>query len=278
MMRRPPLTLLYVPADRPDRIRRALDSAADEVIIDLEDAVAPDAKDAARSTVAAIAVDPARSVQIRVNAIGTPWHDEDLAMVAGLDELVGLRLPKCESPAAVASIPERVGGRALHLLIESAVGVESAFLLAGCHPQVTTIGLGEADLLADLRASDPAALGWSRGRVVTAAAAAGLPAPTMSVFPDHRDLDGLRTSSALGRSLGFLGRTAIHPAQLPVIAEVFAPTATEIAVAREVVAAAEAGEQIGRGAVALPSGKFVDAAVVRQARTVLALAGRDLTH
>lgn len=273
-----PLTLLYVPADRPDRIRRALDSAADTVIIDLEDAVAGAAKQAARRSVAAIRLDPTRDVQIRVNAAGTPWHDDDLAMVAALDERVSLRLPKCESAAIVTDVASRVGDRALHLLIESALGVEHAFQLAGCHPRVATIGLGEADLLADLRAADPAALGWARGRIVTAAAAAGLAAPTMSVYPDHRDLEGLRSSSALGRSLGFLGRTAIHPAQLAVISEVFTPTAAEIAVAQDVVAAAEAGEQLGRGAVVLPSGKFVDAAVVRQARTVLALTerGRDL--
>lgn len=271
-----PLTLLYVPADRPDRIRRALDSAADVVIIDLEDAVSAAAKQTARRAVAAIELDPTRSVQIRVNAAGTPWHDDDLAMVATLDGQVSLRLPKCESASMLDAAADRVGVRALHLLIESALGVERAFQLAGAHPQVSTIGLGEADLLADLGASDPAALGWARGRIVTAAAAAGLAAPTMSVFPDHRDLAGLRTSCAQGRALGFLGRTAIHPAQLPVIVEVFTPTAAEIAVAREVLAAARAGEQIGRGAVALPSGKFVDAAVVRQARSVLALADRDL--
>lgn len=274
MTHRVPLTLLYVPADRRDRIRRALDSPADVVIIDLEDAVTPAAKETARRTVAELEFEPGRSVQVRVNAAGTPWHDDDLSMAASLDERVQLRLPKCESAEVIGAVADRVGSRALHLLIESALGVEQAYLLAGSHPQVATIGLGEADLLADLRAADPAALGWARGRIVTAAAAAALPAPTMSVFPDHRDSGGLRASCSEGRSLGFLGRAAIHPAQLPVIVEAFTPSTAEIEVARQVVAAAETGAQIGRGAVALPSGKFVDAAVVRQARTVLSLADR----
>src|SRR5699024_10320602 len=102
----PPLTLLYVPGDRADRVATALASTAVVVIVDLEDAVAPGVKDAARENVAALLADaPAgRAVQVRVNAAGTPWHDDDVATVAALPTRVGLRLPKAEDPAAVAGL------------------------------------------------------------------------------------------------------------------------------------------------------------------------------
>lgn len=269
-----PLTLLYSPADRPDRVRRALDGDADVVIVDLEDAITPVRKDEARGGVPSLGLPNGPDVQIRVNAPGTPWHSGDIEMIRSLPAEIGVRLPKCESPQVVRDVAERVGGRPLHLLVESAVGVEAAFELAGCHHTVASVALGEADLLADLRAFDPAALGWARGRILVAAAAAGLPSPTMSVYTDHRDSDGLRRSCEEGRRLGFLGRTAIHPDQLSVIREAFRPSDSEVDTARSVIAAAEEGARVGRGAIALPSGKFVDAAVLRQAVTVVALAAR----
>lgn len=246
-----PLTWLYVPGDRPDRIAKALASDADVVILDLEDAVSPGAKDAARATAAELAAAAHRPLQIRVNGFDTPWHAADLAMIAGLPTQVGLRLPKCEDPAAVQAAAAAVGGSAggatrdLHLLIESALGVERAFELASCAASVASIGLGEADLRADLSVAGDEGLGYPRGRVVTAAAAAGLPSPSMSVYPHHRDLTGLAESCRRGRDLGFLGRSAIHPVQLPVIRQAFTPTAAEVTAAREVVAAAE-GAEIGR--------------------------------
>ncbi|WP_029138367.1 HpcH/HpaI aldolase/citrate lyase family protein [Nakamurella lactea] len=282
-----PLTWLYVPGDRPERIEKALASAADVVILDLEDAVSPGAKDAARRTVSEFARAADRPLQIRVNAVDTPWHAADLAMLGTLPAAVGLRLPKCEDPATVAECVAAAGvvgvaaagvaadgaaGRELHLLVESALGIERAFDLATCSPAVASIGLGEADLRADLAVVGDAGLGYARGRVVNAAAAAGLPSPSMSVYPNLRDLTGLAESCRQGRELGFLGRTAIHPAQLPVIRLAFTPTDDEVSAAREVVAAAEQGEQLGRGALALPDGRFVDAAVVRRARAILSIA------
>lgn len=272
-----PLTLLYAPADRPDRVGKALAGDADVVIVDLEDAIAPARKDGARLALSSFGLPDGPAAQVRVNAPGTPWHADDLAAVRDLPAGIGVRVPKCDSSPVIRSIADALGDRPLHLLVESAVGVEAAFELASCHPNVASIALGEADLLADLRAQDPAALGWSRGRILVAAAAAGLPSPTMSVFADHRDLDGLRRSCADGRWQGFLGRTAIHPAQLPVIRDAFRPRDSEVSTARLVIGAAEEGIRIGRGAVALPSGKFVDAAVLRQARAVLALADRYAT-
>lgn len=268
---RSPLTLLYVPGDRPDRIGKALASDADVVIIDLEDAVLAPAKDAARAGLAEIVAGPGAdraavgALQIRVNVVGSSWAETDLDAVTGLPDGVGVRVPKCEDAAVMAELVERLGERAVHALVESAVGVEAAYDLA--RAGVASIGLGEADLRADLGVTDDEGLTWARSRLVNAAAAAGLPPPSMAVFTDVRDLNGLRRSCETGRRLGFRGRTALHPAQLAVITEVFAPTPDELTWAREVVTRVEAD---GPGALLLPDGRFVDAAVVRQARRVLA--------
>lgn len=143
--------------------------------------------------------------------------------------------------------------------------MEAAYQL-GCSPGVASIGLGEADLRADLGVDDDAGLLWARSRVVNAAAASGLPAPVMSVYTDIRELDGLRLSCLEGRRLGFRGRAAIHPRQLPVIREAFQPSADEISRARAVIDLVSKDT----GAAVLPDGRFVDAAVVRQARRLLA--------
>src|SRR6185437_11370484 len=129
---------------------------------------------------------------------------------------------------------------------------------------------GEADLRADLGVSDDAGLTWARSRVVVAARAAGLPAPVQSVYPDVANLDGLADSCRMGRALGFRGRAAIHPAQLPVIAEAYRPDPAEVEAARRVVEAFASATVTDTGAVALENGAFVDLAVVRQAERLLA--------
>ena len=275
MTTRPPLTWLYVPGDRPDRVAKALGSAADVVIVDLEDAVLADAKDAARAfaTAALREVAASRPAQVRVNASGTPWHEDDVAMVAALPRPVGVRLPKAESVEAVRQISAAAPDRPVHLLVESALGLERAYDLATATADVASIGLGEADLRADLGVEGDDRLLWARGRIVAAAAAAGLDPPAMAAYTDVRDLDGLAASCRTGRALGFLGRTAIHPGQLDVIHAAFTPTDVEVARAREILAAADQASRDGHGAVALADGRFVDAAVLRQARRVVALGG-----
>lgn len=274
----PPLTLLYVPGDRPDRVAKAIASDADVVLVDLEDAVAPSRKDEARATAARLLAEPppGRAAQVRVNHPQTPWHADDVLMVGTLPPAVGARVPKVESVAEVEALAAALPGRALHLLVESALGVERAFELATASPQVASIALGEADLRSDLRVSDEAGLAWARSRVVIAARAARLPAPAMSVYTHVRDLEGLAASCRAGRLLGFCGRTAIHPAQLPVIREAFLPTAEEVAAARGVVERVGEAAVHGVGAIALDDGTFLDVAMVEQARAVLALAGRGL--
>lgn len=268
----PPLTLLYVPADRPDRVAKALAGDADVVLVDLEDAVAPSRKDSARAEATRLLSAATRPVQVRVNHPDTPWHDADVAAVAELPAHVGARVPKVETPEEVRTLAARLPGRRLHLLVESALGVERAFALATAAPAVASVGLGEADLRSDLWAGADAALVWARSRLVVAARAAGLPPPAMSVYPHVRDTEGLAESCAAGRALGFCGRTAIHPAQLPVIRAAFLPGPKEVDRAREVVERVADAEDTGVGAIALADGTFLDRAMVDRARALLALA------
>ncbi|MET9169574.1 CoA ester lyase [Streptomyces misionensis] len=265
-----PLTWLYVPGDRPRVIAKALSAGADVVVIDLEDAVAPDRKEYARHTAADLLTEPPPvPVHVRVNALDTPWASADLAALAGLPGLSALRLPKVTTPAEVRRVAASTP-LPLHALLESALAIEHAYAIARAHPALRGISLGETDLRADLGVRADAGLDWPRSRVIVAARAAGLPPPPQTVHPDIRDLDGLAASCAHGRALGFLGRAAIHPRQLPVIERAYLPTPAEREHAETVLKAATAQQ----GALALPDGRFVDAAVVAEARRTLSLARR----
>jgi citrate lyase subunit beta/citryl-CoA lyase len=264
-----PLTWLYVPGDRPEVVAKALVSGADVVIVDLEDAVAPGRRAYARDATAELLGDPAGvpaapPVHVRIG------DDRDLAPLAALPGLSALRLPKITHASDIHRVAARAPGVPLYALLESALAVEQAYAVATAHPAVRGIALGEADLGADLGVRDDTGLDWSRGRIVVAARAAGLAPPVQSVFPDIRDLDGLTASCARGRALGFLGRAAIHPRQLPVIERAYLPSPQELATAEEILEAA-AGDA---GALALSDGRFVDAAIVAAARRTLALAVR----
>jgi citrate lyase subunit beta/citryl-CoA lyase len=255
----PPLTWLYVPADRPDRVEKALASAAHAVIVDLEDGVAPAAKSDARANLAQlVGTRREKPVYVRVNA----GDLADLEAVASL-AIDGVVLPKVAGPHDVPS-----SGHPLHCLIESAAGVEAAYAIAMTRG-VAGISLGEADLRSETGALE-SGLDWARARIVNAAVAAGLPRPPQSVYPHIRDEEGLARSCRRGRELGHLGRAAIHPAQLPVIESAYLPTADEAARARETV------ERLDTelGASALEGGAFVDAAMLGAARQMLAIADR----
>ncbi|MDI3422386.1 HpcH/HpaI aldolase/citrate lyase family protein [Streptomyces luteolus] len=266
----PALTWLYAPGDRPTTVAKALASGAHAVVVDLEDAVAPERKEYARSATAELltAHHPV-PVHVRVNALDGPYAGADLLALTGLVGLAGLRLPKITDPAQVVRVAELTDSLPLFALLESALAIERAYTLATAHPALRGLALGEADLRADLGASD-SGLDWVRSRVVCASRAAGLAPPAQSVFPDIRDVDGLAASCAHGRALGFLGRAAIHPRQLPVIERAYLPDPAEVAAAEEIVKAAESES----GALALPDGRFVDAAVVHAARRTLTLSNR----
>ncbi|MGW0612138.1 HpcH/HpaI aldolase/citrate lyase family protein [Streptomyces sp. NPDC002788] len=266
-----PLTWLYAPGDRPHVVAKALTCAADVVVVDLEDAVPPDRKAYARAATADLLADPPPvPVHVRVNALDGPWGAQDIAAVAPAPGLSGLRLPKITSPGEVVHVARRAARSDLYALLETALAVEQAYAIADAHPNLRGIALGEADLRADLGVRDDAGLDWSRSRVIVAARAAGLPPPAQSVHPDTRDLEGLAASCAHGRALGFLGRAAIHPRQLPVIERAYLPGEEEIEQAETVLKAA-ASEP---GAQALPDGRFIDAAVVKAAQRTLSLARR----
>lgn len=265
---------LYVPGDRPERVTKALASAADAVVVDLEDAVSPDRKDLARRSVLDLVAqsDPAslERVWVRVNTPTGPWGEADLDAVSGLP-LAGLRLPRAADPDEVREVADRTGLR-LQLIVETAAGLARSIELADAHPLVAGIGLGESDLGADLRVTADSGLDWARGQIVVAARAAGLPSPVQSVWTAVRDLDGLRASSLRGRAMGFLGRSVVHPAQIAPVHEVYTPSAEEVATARGIVAAAAAAR--GRGEVALldEAGRFIDPAVVDRASVITDIA------
>lgn len=271
----PPLTWLYVPGDRPRMIESALASNAEAVVIDLEDAVLDIAKDRARAIVVELlSTVPSKPVFVRVNHISTPWAIADVEALGSTLGVSGFRAPKVESAADLAYLlpATRVRERdiAIHCLIESAVGLEGISEIA-THPAVSGISLGETDLRAQLGLIGDAGLAWARGRVVVAAAAAGLPPPVQSVYPILGDPEGLLASCRLGRSLGFLGRSAIHPQQLDVIVEGYLPAQREVEEAREVIAAFSG---MASGSIALADGRMVDAAVLQAARRCVALADR----
>ena len=255
----PPLTWLYVPADRPDRVEKAIASRAHAVIVDLEDGVAPGAKEAARASLAG-APRRARATS-RSTSASTPARRRRpgggrRARAERDPRAEGRPVPRtCPSTDRTGPLPDRVGGRARGRVRDR----ERPRGVAG-------ISLGEADLRSETGALE-AGLDWARGRIVNAAVAAGLPRPPQSVYPHVRDAEGLARSCARGRELGHLGRAAIHPDQLPVIEQAYLPTDDEVERARATVERLEAA-----GAGTLDGGEFVDAAMLGAARQIVALA------
>jgi citrate lyase subunit beta/citryl-CoA lyase len=279
----PPVrSYLYVPGDDESKIVKALAGEADAVVLDLEDAVAPNHKEEARATVARVLEsEPGKPVFVRVNAVGTDLAAADIdAVSAGY--LAGLRLPKVESAEGVRLVAEMLeelrSGATIQCLIESALGLERAFEIATSHERVCSMGLGEADLAADLDVADEAGLLYARSRVVVASRAAGLNHPVASVYTKVRDLEGLRRSTETAKRVGFFGRSTIHPSQVPVVNEVFTPQEHEIAEAQELLDRLEDETAAGTGAFVLDDGRFVDRAVVESAHLTLSLANRDVAR
>jgi citrate lyase subunit beta/citryl-CoA lyase len=272
---------LYVPGDDPRRIEKALATVADAVVIDLEDSVAPNRKEEARSNAAGVLESrPARPVFVRINAPGSEFAARDIAAVAAL-HLSGLRLPKVESLESVRLVAETLeelrSEASIQCLIESALGLELALEIARSHERVAGISLGEADLAADLGVRDEAGLLYARSRIVSASRAAGLPGPVQSVYTRVNDLDGLRRSTEEGKNMGFVGRSAIHPSQVSIINEVFTPTEDEVAEAQELLDRLEGEVESGTGAFVLEDGRFVDRAVVESARRTLTWRDQEVT-
>lgn len=277
-------SFLYVPGDKPEMLAKATQRGADSVIIDLEDAVAHPNKTLARETVGAWLArqaDPAAAVWVRVNPqLGL--LEEDLA-AAVHPVVTGVYLPKVSSPAeldfvatqldaleAAAGMPE--GTVRIAPLLETAAGILAAPQIAAS-ARVSHMSIGETDLAAEL-GMRPSPGGEEinpiRTAVVLASAAARINPPIGPVDTAFRDLDGLRTTSEGLRRMGYGGRAAIHPDQIPVINAAFSPTPDEVAAARDVLDRFEGAQREGEAITVADDGSLIDEAVVRNARRILA--------
>ncbi len=253
---------LFAPGHNQKLLRRVFESGADAVILDLEDAVPPAAKQRAREMVAEVLA--RRSAWVRINAVRTDDAAADIDAVA--DRAAGIRIPKVESPEDVEWVVHRAAGRPLICAIESARGILAAEEIA-LVPGVRHLSLGGVDLRRDIGAGEGSLQTlYARSHLVVASVAAGLEPPIDSVYARLDDDQGLREHAEFAGSLGFFGKSAIHPRQVDIINEVFTPSHEQLAWARAVVDAFEAA---GGEAVKLPDGEFVDLPVADRARRVL---------
>lgn len=269
-------SLLFVPGDRPDRMEKALGLGADALILDLEDAVAPSAKDQARRATAAFlrTADRKMALFVRVNSLDSGSIDEDLAAVLAARP-DGLMLPKAHDAACVEALAAKAGGVPI---LPIAAETSAALFQLGSYQSVTNllagITWGAEDLSAALGARTAreedgrytAPCDTARSLTLFAAHAADV-AAIDTVYPAFRDLDGLSACAARARRDGFTGMLAIHPDQVPVINAAFTPTAQEMERAHAIVAAFEANPEAG--ALQL-EGKMIDMPHLKQARSLLA--------
>jgi citrate lyase subunit beta / citryl-CoA lyase len=282
-------SFLYAPGDRPERIVKAATSGASAVICDLEDAVAPSAKDQARRNVGELTAtwpssdEHGAEIWVRINS-GERGLD-DIAAVISIPggATSGIVVPKA-SVAWLAQVDAALheaefasgrtpGSTPVNAIIETAAAVFDARAIAQCS-RVRQLAIGEADLGAelgvDLTPGSEHEFLTARSLVVLASAAAGLVAPVGPVARDFRDLDGFRASTVMLRRLGFGARSAIHPAQVPIMNEVFTPTEEQWARAHRLVELYDRANANGLGAVTDDDGTMVDEAVVRRARLLVA--------
>ncbi|MCW5648625.1 MAG: CoA ester lyase [Ramlibacter sp.] len=270
--------LLFVPATRPERLAKALASGAGAVIVDLEDAVAASDKAAARDALAGglQALDPGHRARLllRINAVGTPWHAEDVALATRcmVQGLAGVVLPKAESAAALADLARALGPQAALLpLVESGAGLDAVDALAAV-PQVLRLVFGHLDFQLDLgmaSGDDELELLPVRLALVRASRRAGLAAPVDGVTVAVNDAQRLAVDAARSRRLGFGGKLCIHPAQVAAVQAAFAPTPAELEWARRVM---EGVRRHGDAVFSL-EGRMVDVPVVTLARRTLARHG-----
>lgn len=262
---------LFVPGTRPDRFEKAVASGADQVILDLEDAVAAGDKAGAREAVSGW-LSGGGSGWVRVNAPGTVWHDDDIVALSGSAGLRGLVVPKSESPDDLLAIARRLSSTPILALVETALGVAEAASLAAS-PAVSGLGFGSVDFLLDLDAQESdEALAFARGALVVAARAAGLPGPVDGVTTETRDVARVAQHAARARRLGFGGKFCIHPAQVEPVRTAFAPSPAEIEWAEKVLGYATDGLDAGAGGVFELEGQMIDRPLLQRARRIIARA------
>lgn len=278
---RPRRSVLYMPGANTRALEKARTLPADALIFDLEDAVAPDAKEAARANVVAAAQSKGygkREIAIRCNGLATPWGAADITAIAksGADAVV---VPKVESAAEVASViglldaagaPESM---AVWAMMETPKGILRAEEVAGSHPRLTLFIMGTNDLVKDMRARHtPMRLPMitALGLGMLAARAHGLTILD-GVYNDIQDAEGFRAVCQQGLEMGFDGKTLIHPTQVEPCNEVFAPSAAELEMAAKIVTAFKAAQAEGKGVVTV-DGRMIENLHVDQAERALALA------
>jgi citrate lyase subunit beta/citryl-CoA lyase len=277
-LEKPRRSVLYMPGANARALEKARGLDCDAIIFDLEDAVAPDAKAAARAQVAgAIRAGGygARELIVRVNAIDGPWGRADVAAIAEL-AIDGVLFPKVESPAELTvcvNALHAAGARSQRVwaMIETPRGVLDVERIAGASPRLATLVMGTSDLVKELRAKhtpDRAAVVGALSRCVLAARAFGL-CVLDGVYLDLDNPNGFRQACEQGRVLGFDGKTLIHPSQIAAANEVFGPSAAELDEAREIVAAWRDAEREGKGVVVV-RGKLIENLHVAEAERVLA--------
>jgi citrate lyase subunit beta/citryl-CoA lyase len=254
---------LFGPGHSERILARVFDAGADAVLLDLEDAVPAYMKVRAREQVREALADHPEA-WVRINKPRGELAAADLAAVAG--RCAGIRIPKVESAADLEWVAVRAGDLPLTCTVETALGVVRAFEIASC-ARARDLTYGGVDLSLDLGIED----GWeetlhARSALVIASRAARKPAPIDGVYTRLHDLEGLRRQAEAVRRLGYFGKSAIHPSQVPVINEVFQPTAAEVSWARRVL---DVFERAGGAATRLDDGEFVDVPVAERARRIL---------
>ena len=261
-----PITYLFVPANRPERINKALASGADVVIVDLEDAVAMEDKDSARAAVADwLASGSAlnQSIALRINSADSQWHAADLALCVH-PSIAALVLPKAASLDEITRVVA-AGARTVIPLIESAAGFVQVAALAAA-PGVSRLMFGSIDFCVDLGIEgDDRELDYFRSQLVLASRLAGIAAPVDGVTTSIDDEALLRSDTLRGKRFGFGGKLCIHPKQVAGVRAAYLPTAAEVNWAQRVVSAATAAHG---GAVAV-DGKMVDRPVILKAERIL---------
>jgi citrate lyase beta subunit len=274
-------SLMFVPGTRPDRFEKAMTAGADAVVLDLEDAVEPSRKTEARGHVAEFLSRPPVSDAIRVvrfNAVNTAAGEADLEFFGPSPSFDGLLLPKVETVGLVDLVNrifvEHAGKRVpLLLQLETPRGLLRAADIAAADAPIAAVVFGAEDFTAQLgvpRTIEGEELLLARSQVVLAAAAAETDAID-TVFIDVNDVQTLRRDCERARALGFRGKIAIHPKQVPVINEVFTPGGAEVGRARRIIETYEAAAASGVGVTTL-QGQMVELPIVDRARRLVALA------
>ena len=280
-------TLLFAPGNDARKAGRALAAPVSAACLDLEDAVAPSQKVAARAAVVeAIAAAPAEArVAVRVNGAASGLLDDDLdALAPALPRLDLVVVPMVDGPDVVRHVAARLDGleRAagatpgrirLLAVTETAAGILAAPAIAAADERLETLVFGPADLALELGVeltADGEELRHARSAVVLAARAAGRTAPVDGPHVDVADDEGCRINTRWSRRLGFQGKLVIHPRQIAIVDEVFLPGAAELEQARAVVEAYDAALADGVASIRMPDGRFVDAPIADRARALLA--------